>query len=92
MNVARKRVTPFALGGDRYMVVSTELPDLATLEELTPAERDVVAAVLRGRNNAEIAAERGCAYRTVANQLASVYRKLGVSSRHELLARLVAGE
>ena len=90
--MARKRVTPFDLAGARYVVVSAEMPDPSVLEGLTPAEREVVAAIVRGRSNAEIAAERGCAYRTVANQLASIYRKLGVSSRHELLARLVAGE
>ncbi len=54
---------------------------------LTSAERQVVAGVLNGRTNAAIASARRTSRRTVANQLASIYRKLGVSSRWELAAR-----
>lgn len=54
---------------------------------LTLAERQVVAQVLRGRSNAAIARARRTSSRTVANQLAAIYRKLGVSSRWELAAR-----
>jgi DNA-binding NarL/FixJ family response regulator len=54
---------------------------------LTVAEREVVAGVLNGRSNAAIAAARRTSTRTVANQLAAIYRKLGVSSRWELAAR-----
>jgi DNA-binding CsgD family transcriptional regulator len=53
---------------------------------LTPAESEVVAHLLKGRSNAEIAALRRASERTVANQVASVFRKLGVSSRLELVA------
>ncbi len=52
---------------------------------LTAAEADVVAYVLAGRSNAEIAAARGTSTRTVANQIASLFRKLGVTSRLELV-------
>lgn len=54
---------------------------------LTQAERQVVAAVLSGRTNAAIAKARRTSCRTVANQLAGIYRKLGVASRWELAAR-----
>ena len=54
---------------------------------LTRAERQVVAGVLNGRTNAAIATARRTSCRTVANQLAAIYRKLGVSSRWELAAR-----
>lgn len=57
---------------------------------LTVAERQVVTGVLNGRTNAAIATARRTSCRTVANQLAAIYRKLGVSSRWELAAR-VAG-
>ena len=90
MGDGSRRVTPFVLGGRRYVLLSAEAPDPGSLKGLSVAEREVVAGVLRGRTTADIARDRGCAYRTVANQLASVYRKLGVSSRHELVARLVA--
>ncbi|HEX2869872.1 MAG TPA: LuxR C-terminal-related transcriptional regulator [Polyangiaceae bacterium] len=54
---------------------------------LTQAERQVVAGVLSGRTNAAIAKARRTSSRTVANQLACIYRKLGVASRWELAAR-----
>lgn len=55
---------------------------------LTAAERDVLALVLAGESNRSIAALRSVSYRTVANQVASIFRKLGVGSRRGLLARL----
>jgi DNA-binding NarL/FixJ family response regulator len=54
---------------------------------LTQAERDVVAGLVSGRRMAAIARERGTSPRTVAQQIASIYRKIGVSSRRELLAQ-----
>jgi DNA-binding CsgD family transcriptional regulator len=59
--------------------------DLALLSE---AERDVVARALLGASNAQIGRARKTAARTVANLLARAYRKLGVSSRRELAAKL----
>jgi DNA-binding CsgD family transcriptional regulator len=53
---------------------------------LSPAESEVVAHLLRGRTNAQIAKIRSASERTVANQVANVFRKLGVSSRLELVA------
>jgi len=53
---------------------------------LTCAEREVRALVLAGRSNAEIARARGTSLRTVANQIASMFRKLGVGSRIHLVA------
>lgn len=54
---------------------------------LSSAERAVVQALLRGHSDREIAIERGTSERTVANQLRSIFRKLGVASRAELIAR-----
>lgn len=54
--------------------------------ELTTAESDIVRAIFDGRSNAAIATARGAAVRTVANQVASIFRKLGVQSRAELVA------
>jgi DNA-binding NarL/FixJ family response regulator len=53
---------------------------------LSGAEQAIVEAVLRGRSNREIAEERGTSVRTVANQMASIFRKLCVGSRSELAA------
>lgn len=58
------------------------------LDGLTDAERDVVTGILRGESNAAIAKRRGTHLRTVANQVARIFRKVGVSSRSELVARI----
>jgi DNA-binding CsgD family transcriptional regulator len=54
---------------------------------LTKAEREIAELVLGGASNREMAEVRGCSVRTVANQLQSVFRKLGVASRAELACR-----
>jgi DNA-binding CsgD family transcriptional regulator len=77
------------LGPDEYVALSYPVPgDEAAAALLTLAERDVVAAVLSGSSNRAIARARGRSPRTVANQVAAVFRKLGVGSRAELAALL----
>jgi DNA-binding NarL/FixJ family response regulator len=71
-------------GEDELCVFSFPLPSRAAAVKLTPAEQAVMRLALAGHSNASIAARRGVAARTVANQLASVFQKLGVSSRTEL--------
>src|SRR5262249_20670941 len=56
---------------------------------LTEAEADVARLVIEGLSNAEIAERRGSAERTVANQVASIYEKLGVGSRPEFVVSLL---
>lgn len=55
----------------------------------SPRELEVVRLVLAGKTNREIAEVLHKSPRTVAGQLASVMRKLGVSSRTELAVRVV---
>ena len=78
------------LGGDRFTVLAGE--QLPMFAPLTTSERDVVWAALAGDSNEGIARARGCSARTVANQLASAYKKLDVASRSELACRLRALE
>jgi DNA-binding CsgD family transcriptional regulator len=59
---------------------------IANWRRLTRAERDVTGLLVAGLSNAEIARQRGSSPRTVANQVASIFEKLGVSSRLELQA------
>jgi DNA-binding NarL/FixJ family response regulator len=66
----------------------TRLTPAATSPGLSDAERAVVTGILGGKRIAAIARERGTSPRTVSNQLASVYKKLGVSSRREVIALL----
>jgi DNA-binding NarL/FixJ family response regulator len=57
---------------------------------LTSAEAEVAEMMLAGWSNAAIAATRDVAIPTVAAQVRNVFCKLGVSSRAELVARLLA--
>jgi DNA-binding NarL/FixJ family response regulator len=79
-----------ALGGriDGSDVVVFSFPYAApvALDVLTPAEREVITAVLHGRSNADVARERGTSARTVAVQLSKAFRKLRVRGRGELAA------
>jgi DNA-binding NarL/FixJ family response regulator len=70
--------------GKPALVVSFPVPTVPWQADLTAAEIDVVHDVLAGLSNAQIGKKRGTALRTVANQVAAVFRKLGVSSRLEL--------
>jgi DNA-binding CsgD family transcriptional regulator len=62
-----------------------ESPEASTL---TKAECAVVELALGGLSNADIARRRRSSPRTIASQLAAAYRKLGVGSRRELVAKL----
>jgi DNA-binding CsgD family transcriptional regulator len=54
---------------------------------LSQAEAAVLQLVREGLSNAEIAARRGRSPRTIANQVARIFRRLGVGSRAEIFAR-----
>jgi DNA-binding NarL/FixJ family response regulator len=58
------------------------------LEALTPAERALVPPLAAGIDDRTIAKARGVSTRTVANQTATLFKKLGVNARHELAAKL----
>jgi DNA-binding CsgD family transcriptional regulator len=75
------------LGSHPYVLLSFKRKDAERTFGLTPAERRVALALLEGLSNAEIACLRGSSPRTVANQIASLYRKVGVRSRAELASR-----
>ena len=55
--------------------------------ELTTAERAVLSRVIKGESNAAIARARKTSVRTIANQVASLLRKTGASSRYDLIRR-----
>ena len=62
----------------------------ASSNELSETERRIVELVVAGRRNREVAAELSLSPNTVAWNLSKIYRKLGVSSRTELAARIAA--
>jgi len=53
------------------------------LEPLSPQERRVLTLLVAGRTNPEIASELVVSLNTVKTQVKSIYRKLGIGSRHE---------
>jgi DNA-binding NarL/FixJ family response regulator len=73
--------------GEQLAVLSFAWRELRIPTVVTEAEKAVIDAVIRGRSNAQIASERGRSARTIANQIASIFKKLGVHSRSELIAR-----
>lgn len=87
--------------GAQFIVLKTDSEELALISfpepqlsevdhpsgpELTPAEASILRHLRLGHSNAAIAHARKRSVRTVGHQIASVFRKLGVSSRRELLA------
>lgn len=87
--LAASNAAPEILELARVRLGLVTLPSTFTgMEHLTAAERAVVHGVLRGSRTATIARERGVAARTVTNQLASAFQKLGVRSRRELVLAL----
>lgn len=67
------------------------IPKTAEVAGLSAAENEVLALLLDGYDNASIAAARKTSPRTTANQVSSIFRKLGVASRAELAAKLSSG-
>ena len=79
----------FQVGTETLAVLSFPIQGEARrTEELTPAEHEVVGMMLQGLSNAAIGERRRTSPRTVANQIASIFRKLGVGSRGELAAAI----
>lgn len=74
--------------GPTLEVVSVASDDLELRSSLSPGEHAVVSALIEGLSYDEIARTRNVSARTVANQIASAFRRLGVSGRLELLSRL----
>jgi len=72
--------------GQTVAIISFDVDDEDKTGDLT-AEREVALLALAGKSNNEIATARHCSVRTVANQLQSVFRKLGIRSRAELAAK-----
>lgn len=81
------RAARFRLAGDDYVVLSYPQTEVAAPAALTSSERAIFSALLRGQSNLQIAVSRDRSVRTVANQVAAIFQKLGVGSRAELFAR-----
>lgn len=76
---------------EHTLVLSFPIASADLREILSSSEAEIAREILAGRSNAEIARRRGTAVRTIANQIASIYRKVGVRSRLELGLFALAG-
>ncbi len=84
-------VDTFELGGHGYAFLEWPALRRKLPATLTASERDIVALVLTGLGNAEIARRRRRSVRTVAHQVDSIFRRLGVGSRLQLFALFSRG-
>lgn len=77
--------------GTDVFVVSFPVQRATFSDLLTDSEAAIAHDILLGLSNAAIAGKRGTAVRTIANQVASIFRKLQVRSRLELSLYALAG-
>jgi len=71
------------------IVLSAALERLSRRHGLTNRERAIYSSVLQGLSDKEIADTCGISLTTVRTHLKHVYEKTGVSSRTQLLAKLL---
>lgn len=83
------RLTTIEGRGSACAIVSVPRVDRFLREQLTRTEFDVQQLLLDGLPYTEIAEARAASPRTIANQIASIFRKLGISGRPELLLHVV---
>jgi len=69
-----------------------EVPEtFLTRYAITDREREIILKVMQGKSNADIAGELFISLATVKTHLHNIYRKIGVDSRFDLLARVRSG-
>lgn len=74
--------------GSRLATAPSVYPEAVSLVRLTRRERQIAAELQRGLSRDQMAEQMFVSINTVKKQLASMYRKLGVTSRSDALARL----
>ncbi len=83
-------VVTFEVDGEQFAVLELAVRPVQVPPQLSKAEQEVALLVLQEKSNLEIARIRKTSVNTVANQLRSVYVKLGISGRAELIHYCVA--
>ena len=84
----RAKLAEVSINGENLLVGAYPLMNEERIKGLTAAERAVLAHLVAGSTNHDIAQRRNTSEYTVANQIKSIFRKLEVCSRGELAARL----
>lgn len=59
---------------------------------ITEREREIILKVMEGKSNESIAQELFISLATVKTHLHNIYKKIGIDSRYDLLARVRAGQ
>jgi DNA-binding CsgD family transcriptional regulator len=87
------RARPIWLSADEQTMCALQLDEPAStgLDNLTSAERDIVQQLAAGASRAAVARTRGTSLYTVNSQIASIFAKLRVGSKRELLKRMMSG-
>jgi DNA-binding CsgD family transcriptional regulator len=86
------------IGGDDIAIIverahpTTLAPLLLSARGLTPRERDVALLVLRGASTHTIGAELYLSTHTVKDHIKSIFDKVGVHSRRDLVAHILGGQ
>jgi DNA-binding CsgD family transcriptional regulator len=81
-------VCAFTHGERLHFILAIPRPDRDLARLLPPAEVEVMRARIEGQSHQLIARVRRTSERTIANQLASASRRLGVSGRLEIIGHL----
>jgi len=74
--------------GSRSKTESQTFDNLPEMRRLTPSEREVTRLICEGHSNREIAEALNKSVLTVKTQINAIFRKLDVSSRTRLVAKL----
>jgi DNA-binding NarL/FixJ family response regulator len=80
------------VGPEEFAVFRFPLPAMTIPDGLTASEERIVRALLEGKSNRQIAKERHVSVHTVVNQLKTIFRKVGVTCRWELIAACRASD
>ncbi len=84
----RAKLAEVSVNGEELLVGAYPLINEDRIKLLTAAECEVLAHLVAGSTNGDIAQRRKTSEYTVANQVQSIFRKLQVTSRSELAACL----
>jgi DNA-binding CsgD family transcriptional regulator len=74
---------------DTFYEVRARRPEWCLIGRASPAELSVVGLLMEGKTYADIARARSTSVRTVANQMAAIFRRHHVSGRTELVRWLI---
>jgi DNA-binding NarL/FixJ family response regulator len=90
--VRQRRATPVAAAASPAPAPGPRTSDDDRNRRLTEREREVLDILVTGARTSEIATRLAISDRTVKAHLASIYQKLGVTSRAEAIAAALAAD